>query len=91
MAITSKLVGAGLDSNATTTGVINVADPTAVVGLSDGITSGTGDFNHGIKTNNSATTVGQFNNEVDEDGYSIQPPKEVAWDESKENGMSILY
>lgn len=24
--------------------------------------------------------------EVDEDGYSIQPPKEVAWDENNENG-----
>lgn len=50
-----------------------------------------GDISH-IKNNNNITpSLGQAtdSNDVDEDGYSIQPPKEVAWEEHNENGKPI--
>uniref|UniRef100_A0A1I8ND81 F-BAR domain only protein 2 n=1 Tax=Musca domestica TaxID=7370 RepID=A0A1I8ND81_MUSDO len=50
-----------------------------------------GDISH-IKNNNNITpSLGQATdgNDVDEDGYSIQPPKEVAWEEHTENAGSF--
>uniref|UniRef100_T1P7U3 Muniscin mu-like domain protein n=1 Tax=Musca domestica TaxID=7370 RepID=T1P7U3_MUSDO len=50
-----------------------------------------GDISH-IKNNNNITpSLGQATdgNDVDEDGYSIQPPKEVAWEEHNENAGSF--
>ena len=90
LAITSKLVGSGLDSSATTSGVTNATDLTVIAGLTDSTAGGTGDSNHAAKNTNPTSTVGQFSNEVDEDGYSIQPPKEVAWDENKETGRLVV-
>ncbi|XP_037813809.1 F-BAR domain only protein 2 isoform X1 [Lucilia sericata] len=87
LAITSKLVGAGAESG----GMSNIPDVSSTSGLVDNNTSGTGDSNHTNKNNNTASTAGQqfSGNEVDEDGYSLQPPKEVAWDENKENAGSF--
>lgn len=92
LSITSKLVGSGIDtSGASTSGISNAADASGTSGLVDNI-SGISDANQINKSNNSATAGGQqfSGNEVDEDGYSLQPPKEVAWDENKENGNKIL-
>lgn len=70
----------------------NATDLTALTGLADSTAGGTGDINHATKNSNPTSTVGQFSSEVDEDGYSIQPPKEVAWDENKETGrLAPLY
>lgn len=61
-------------ANVSNTGTVNVSD------LSDP-----------AQTKNSINVPasgGQISegNDVDEDGYSIQPPKEVAWEENNENG-----
>lgn len=93
LGITSKLVGTGVDvSGATTSGASNVTDVSATSGLVDSNISANSDLNHTNKNNTATATGGQqfSNNEVDEDGYSIQPPKEVAWDENKENGNCLM-
>ncbi|XP_073827721.1 F-BAR domain only protein 2 isoform X11 [Musca autumnalis] len=60
--------------------------PSTTTGLSNA--SEIGDMGHVKNNNNVGQLVGQAidGNDVDEDGYSIQPPKEVAWDEHNENG-----
>lgn len=49
-----------------------------------------------IKANSSGVTINATTvsnnfkgNEVDEDGYSLQPPKEIAWEENHENGKLL--
>ncbi|XP_061392988.1 F-BAR domain only protein 2 [Musca vetustissima] len=69
--------GSGLTIGTTTVGLANVNE--------------IGDVSH-IKNNNNVTpSMGQSadGNDVDEDGYSIQPPKEVAWEERNENAGSF--
>ncbi|XP_065354794.1 F-BAR domain only protein 2 isoform X3 [Calliphora vicina] len=91
LAITSKLVGTGADAGGASSSGVSIPDASATSGLVDSNTSGTGDSNHTNKNSNATSTAGQqfSTNEVDEDGYSLQPPKEVAWDESKENAGSF--
>ncbi|XP_073828962.1 F-BAR domain only protein 2 isoform X22 [Musca autumnalis] len=63
--------------------------PSTTTGLSNA--SEIGDMGHVKNNNNVGQLVGQAidGNDVDEDGYSIQPPKEVAWDEHNENAGSF--
>ncbi|KAM7360769.1 F-BAR domain only protein 2 isoform 2-T2 [Cochliomyia hominivorax] len=86
LGITSKLDTSG----ASTSGVSNVADTSGASGLVENV-RGTSDTSQANKANNTSSTGGQqfSSNEVDEDGYSLQPPKEVAWDENKENAGSF--
>lgn len=88
--LTSKLVGTGADSAAVTiSSLLNVADTSASSGLSEHKNNLGTEANNPTKNNNTLAIGGPHfsSNEVDEDGYSLQPPKEVAWDENKETGM----
>lgn len=91
LAISSISAGGSADSpgapastsmaNSVSVGTSNLVD---VTGVSSDLSQ--------PKSNNNITSAGQKleGNDVDEDGYSIQPPKEVAWEDTNEHGRGLI-
>uniref|UniRef100_A0A1I8NWJ3 MHD domain-containing protein n=1 Tax=Stomoxys calcitrans TaxID=35570 RepID=A0A1I8NWJ3_STOCA len=80
LAISSNSGGGSVDS----AGASAAASTSIIAGISN---SAEVDLSRTKNSTSLSPAVGQTSegNEVDEDGYSIQPPKEVAWEENNEN------
>lgn len=90
LAISSNSAGANVDSTVSSAAGLSNAGGSGGASAVGGDVAVAGDSSH-TKSNNAAALAGgqTFSaTEVDEDGYSLQPPKEVAWEESNENGMN---